>query len=219
LRRRAKVHLPPRVESTQQRDTSPELSSGEEIPGESKVGENQSESHHSAPRLARWDESVDDDEADADDGEWIDEGVGIEGVAADLQQLEFHTDYVGNPEKRRRRWKLRCEALRRAVSAPSPPFCVSLRDRLARSDLLLGLMPHYSSMLSRKTDITIVLLAAPSHTGKLHSFALQAVCRDNCLYELTDTVNMISTAFAKLSARCRAFALIVVPLRHAVDRP
>ena len=62
--------------------------------------------HHYAPRPARWDESADDeDKADADDGEWIDEVVGIEGVADDLLQLEFHTDYVGIPEKCRRRWK------------------------------------------------------------------------------------------------------------------
>ncbi len=119
LRRRAKVRPPPRVESTQPRDTSPELSSGEETAGESKVGEHQSEPRHFAPQPARWDESADDeDEADADDGEWIDEDVGIEGVADDLLQLEFHTDYVGNPEKRRRRWKLRWEALLRAVSTP-----------------------------------------------------------------------------------------------------
>jgi hypothetical protein len=32
--------------------------------------------------------------------------------------LEFHTDYVGNPEKRRRRWKVRWEALLRSVSPP-----------------------------------------------------------------------------------------------------
>ena len=121
LRRRAKVRPPPRVESTQPRDTSPELSSGEETAGESKVDENQTESHHYAPRPAPWDESADDeDEADADEGEWIDEDVGIEGVADDLLQLEFHTDYVGNPEKRRRRWKLRWEALLRAVSDTSP---------------------------------------------------------------------------------------------------
>ena len=55
LRRRAKVHPPPRVESTQPRDTSPGLSSGEESASESKVGENQSnlKSHHFVPRPAR----------------------------------------------------------------------------------------------------------------------------------------------------------------------
>ncbi|KAH9035617.1 hypothetical protein EDB85DRAFT_2143558 [Lactarius pseudohatsudake] len=74
------------------------------------------------------------------------EDVGIEGgVADDLLQLEFHTDYIGNPEKRRRRWKLRWEALLRAFHA-----------------------------LDRETDTTLVLLAAPSHSGKLHSVASHA---------------------------------------------
>ncbi|KAH8984635.1 hypothetical protein EDB92DRAFT_1886394 [Lactarius akahatsu] len=176
LRRRAKVRPPPRVESTQPRDTSPELSSGEETAGEStKVGE-QSEPQRFAPRPARWDESADDeDEADADDGEWIDEDVGIEGgVADDLLQLEFHTDYVGNPEKRRRRWKLRWEALLRAFHA-----------------------------LDRETDTTLVLLAAPSHSGKLHSVASRAVRRDNSLIESSDMMN-IRSAFAEMAARRRA---------------
>ena len=44
--------------------------------------------------------------------------VGIESVTDELLQLEFHTDYVSNPEKRRRRWKVRWEALLRAVSTP-----------------------------------------------------------------------------------------------------
>jgi hypothetical protein len=77
----------------------------------------------------RWDESA--DEVHVDDGEWIDQGIGgMEGVADDLLQLESHTDYVGNPEKRRRRWKLCWEALLRAVSASS------LCDRCRRSDPL-----------------------------------------------------------------------------------
>ncbi|KAF8267105.1 hypothetical protein EI94DRAFT_1684032 [Lactarius quietus] len=175
LRRRAKVRPPPRVESTQPRDTSPEMSSGEETAGESKAGEHQSEPQHYAPRPARWDESADDeDEADVDDGEWIDEDVAMEGVADDLLQLEFHTDYVGNPEKRRRRWKLRWEALLRAFHA-----------------------------LDRETDTTLVLLAAPSHSGKLHSVASRAVRRDNSLHESTDMVG-IRSAFAELAARRRA---------------
>jgi hypothetical protein len=119
LRRRPKIRPPPRVESTQPRDTSPELSSGEETAGESKAGERHSGPQRYAPRPSRWDTSADDeDEGDADDGDWIDEDVGHEGVTDDLLQLEFHTDYVSNPEKRRRRWKVRWEALLRAVSTP-----------------------------------------------------------------------------------------------------
>jgi hypothetical protein len=50
---------------------------------------------------ARWDETTGDkDQADVDDGGWIDEDVGMDGVTGDLLQLEFHTDYAGNPEKR-----------------------------------------------------------------------------------------------------------------------
>lgn len=119
LRHRARLRPPPRVESTQPRDTSPELSSGEETAGEFKVGELQSGPQRYAPRPPRWDPSADDeDEEDADDGEWVDEDIGIESVTDDLLQLEFHTDYVSNPEKRRRKWKARWEALLRSVSTP-----------------------------------------------------------------------------------------------------
>jgi hypothetical protein len=63
--------------------------------GEFKVGKLQSEPRHYIPQPARWDTSADDeDEADADDGEWIDEDIGIEGVTDDLLQLEFHTDML-----------------------------------------------------------------------------------------------------------------------------
>ena len=117
LRHRARLRPPPRVESTQPRDTSPEQSSGEETAGKSKVGKLQSERRHNAPRPSRWDTSAEDeDEEDADEEEWIDEDIGIEGVTDDLLQLEFHTDYVSNLEKRCRRWKVRWEALFCSVS-------------------------------------------------------------------------------------------------------
>lgn len=60
------------------------------------MGKNQSELHHYAPRPARWDDSADDeDEADTDDGEWIDEEVGIEGVTGRdvIQVKRGQTDY------------------------------------------------------------------------------------------------------------------------------
>ena len=116
LRPQSKIRPPPRVESTQPRDTSPELLSDEETPDESKAGV----SHHSAPRHARWDECADDGDeadADADDGGWIDEDVGTEGGAADnLLQLEFHPDYINDRKKRRRRSNRLWEAIFRAVS-------------------------------------------------------------------------------------------------------
>ncbi|KAN0132941.1 hypothetical protein V8E53_009306, partial [Lactarius tabidus] len=169
LRRRAKVRLPPRVESTQPRDTRPELSSGEETAGEFKAGEHSSDPQRCAPRPVQWDESAD-DEDDEDVG-------GMEGVADDLLQLEFHTDYVGNPEKRRRRWKLRWEALLRAFHA-----------------------------LDRETDTTLVLLAAPSQTGKLHSVASRVVRRDSSLHESTDIV-CIRSAFAARRRASRSSSL------------
>jgi hypothetical protein len=139
------------------------------------VGEHRPERQHYAPRPARWDASADDeDEEDADDGEWIDEDIGIEGVTDDLLQLEFHTDYVGNLEKRRRRWKVRWEALLRSFHA-----------------------------LDRETDTTLVLLAAPSHSGKLHSVASRAIRRDVELLDSPDMVN-IRSAFAEVAARRRA---------------
>ena len=119
LRHRARLRPPPHVDSTQPRDTSPELSSGEETAEESKVGELQSQPRHHASRLARRNTCADnEDEENGDDEEWVDEDIGIEGVTDDLLQSEFHTDYVSNPEKRRRRWKVRWEALLRAVSTP-----------------------------------------------------------------------------------------------------
>ena len=117
LHRQSRTRPPPRAESTQPRDTSPELSSGEETVGEFTVGEHQSGRQHSALQPPRRDECAD-DEADADAGRWIDEDVGVEDATDDLLQLEFHTEYVSDPEKRRRRWKHRWETLLREVSAP-----------------------------------------------------------------------------------------------------
>ncbi|KAH9020418.1 hypothetical protein EDB84DRAFT_1589729 [Lactarius hengduanensis] len=160
LRRRSETRPPRRVESTQPRDTSPELPSGEETA-----------SDFNPPS---WDESAEnEDETDADDGEWVDEDVGNEGVANDLLQLEFHADYVSDPEKRRQRWKLRWEALLREFHA-----------------------------LDRETDTTLVLLAAPFHTGKLHFVASRAV-RRNSFLKSTDMTN-IRLAFAEMAARRHA---------------
>lgn len=77
LRRQARLRPPPRVESTPPRVTSPELSSDEEE--NQKLDELQSELQHYAPQPPRWDASAD-----------------------DQLQLEFHTDCVSNPKKRRR---------------------------------------------------------------------------------------------------------------------
>ena len=84
----------------QPQDTSPELLSGEEMAREFKVSKLQSVLWHYARRPACWDTSADDeDKKDADNGQWIDENIGIEGVTDDLLQLEFHMGCVNNPEK------------------------------------------------------------------------------------------------------------------------
>jgi hypothetical protein len=78
-------------------------------------------------------------------------------------------------------------ALLRAVSAP-----LSLRDRFGMSDPVnWDFDPASSSQLhalDRETDATLVFLAAPSQTGKLHSVASRAVRRDSSLHESTDMV-------------------------------
>lgn len=101
---------PPRVESTQPRETSPEMSSGEET---STAGEG--DDRYEVPDEGNWvhGSAVEDDGAD-----WVDEEE--EGEDEDLLDLEYHPQYVNNVEKRRRRWETRWEALIQAVSSVPP---------------------------------------------------------------------------------------------------
>ncbi|KAH9956387.1 hypothetical protein BGW80DRAFT_1466427 [Lactifluus volemus] len=57
--------------------------------------------------------------------------------------------------------------------------------------------------LDRETDITLVLLAAPSHTGRLCAVASQAICRDLRLLESSDMTS-IHSALAEVAAQHRA---------------
>lgn len=109
LRHHLKTYPPRRAESTQPRDTSSELLSGEETSVESTIGERQSEK--SAPQPVRRGESTDDEEdAKIDDGRWIDEDLEDEcGIDCLL--------HPGDAKKHRRRWKLRWAALLRDVRA------------------------------------------------------------------------------------------------------
>lgn len=168
LRRQSKTLPTLRMESTQPRDTSPELFSDDETPGESKEGEPQ---YPAAGQVRRDESAEDENETDEDDREWIDEGT--EGVTGDFLQLQFHPDYVCDPKKRRRRGELLWEALLRAFRG-----------------------------LDRETDTTLVLLAAPSHTGKLHSVTSRAVRRDRSL-KSTELKNIRST-FAEITSRQHA---------------
>jgi hypothetical protein len=93
---------PPRVESTQPRETSPEpSSSGEETAGE----------EHFAVDEGSWVNGATTAVAVTDDSDWIDEDDDDE----DLLELEYHPGFVSNVEKRRRRWEIGWEALTQAV--------------------------------------------------------------------------------------------------------
>ncbi|KAI0029795.1 hypothetical protein K488DRAFT_88390 [Vararia minispora EC-137] len=198
---------PPRVQSTQPRDTSPEpsSSSGEETAGEVRAGGVADE--------AAW-AGGGEEEDGFDEDAWVDE----EEDGEDLLQLEFHTDYVGNAEKRRRRWRTRWDALVHAVS----PLSLSFRSgRVARRGLAhcrkedgrtpiprraprcfrqvwTGWLTHrlQFNALDRETDTTMVLMAAPPHTSALHLLRSRAVRRDRTL-STTD----LRRAFAQLAAQ------------------
>ncbi|KAN0140824.1 hypothetical protein V8E53_001268 [Lactarius tabidus] len=75
------------------------------------------------------------------------------------------------------------------------------------ADDLLQLESHmdYFHTLDRETDTILVLLGAPSHTawGKLHSVASCAARRDSSLYELTNVMMGIRSAFAERAAHHR----------------
>ena len=113
------VKPPPRVESTQPRDTSPEpYSSGEETAGEGY-------DVHEEPAWVNGD-GYD----DGDDAEWIDE----EGDKDELPDLEYHPSFISNMEKRRRKWDSRWEALQQAVRRCFSSFApIADRSRLVPS--------------------------------------------------------------------------------------
>ena len=104
---------PPRVESTQPRETSPELtSSGEETAGEERLivpidSTTESEAI-TIPILSIQNTEID------DNGEWVNEED--DDDYEDLISLEYHPSYVKNISKRRRRWEIGWENLIQAVS-------------------------------------------------------------------------------------------------------
>jgi hypothetical protein len=102
---------PPRVESTQPRETSPDLSSsGEETAGEERlivpIDSTESEAI-TIPILPIQNTEID------DNGEWVDEEDDYE----DLISLEYHPSFVKNISKRRRKWEVGWENLIQAVSS------------------------------------------------------------------------------------------------------
>ncbi|KAF8994603.1 hypothetical protein BDQ17DRAFT_1527360 [Cyathus striatus] len=136
------VKPPPRVESTQPRETSPELSSsGDETAGEEYIrGVSRGEWNGVVGAVVEGEEDG--------EGEWVDEDE-VDGDEEDLLQLEYHPTFVRNVEKRRRRWESGWETLVQAFRA-----------------------------LDRQTDATMVLLASPSHTTKLHTIRSRSIRRE-----------------------------------------
>lgn len=174
---------PPRVESTQPRETSPELSSsGEET---STAGEERPASRPASAQATLCEpipvpimpmmpipivisNSQDSDE----NGEWVDEED--DGDYEDLLELEYHPSFVKNVSKRRRKWEVGWENLIQAFQA-----------------------------LDRQTDATMMLLASPSHTTKLHALHSRSIRRQPLL---SNSLNMkeLKRSFGAIAAQRRA---------------
>ncbi|KAF9267118.1 hypothetical protein L218DRAFT_895335 [Marasmius fiardii PR-910] len=141
---------PPRVDSTQPRETSPEpSSSGEETAGEDRYTVAEEGSWVNSHSRTPSGNSTDNVVTEADDE---DDGEWVEedwdDDEDDLLDLEYHPSFVNNIEKRRRRFETRWDALMHAFQA-----------------------------LDRQTDATMVLLAAPSHSPKLHMATSRSIRR------------------------------------------
>lgn len=119
---------PPRVDSTQPRDTSPEMTySGEETAGEEDYNHDLVDDANGTKWLNGTDGKdvgrevlVTDDvtkliDVDEDEGDWIDEDD-EDDDGSDLLDLAFHPTYVRDDQKRRRRWETKWEGLSEAVS-------------------------------------------------------------------------------------------------------
>ncbi|KAG6910172.1 hypothetical protein DXG01_012621 [Tephrocybe rancida] len=131
-RRQSGRKPPPRVDSTQPRETSPEpSSSGEETAGEERFG---------APDDGNWSGGTVAPIAVIDDkDEWVDE----EDDDDDLLDLEYHQTYVNNVEKRRRRWEVGWEAVNQAIQT---------LDRQTDATIVLMAAPSHSTKLYSATS-------------------------------------------------------------------
>ncbi|KXN91144.1 hypothetical protein AN958_02828 [Leucoagaricus sp. SymC.cos] len=125
--------IPPRVQSTQPRDTSPEPStSGEETAGEDDYAVPN-------PNRSSWGNGAVPDRGiveDDGDGDWVDEDE--EPDEDDFLELEYHPSYVKSVNKRRRRWEIRWEALLEAFRA---------LDRQTDATMVLLAAPSHSTKL------------------------------------------------------------------------
>lgn len=182
-RSRSKL-VPPRVDSTQPRDTSPEMTDG----GEETAGE---EVHtHVEGDADKWDvngvngvgkevevkdvvDAVQEIAGDVDDdADWIDQDE-EDDDGNDLLDLPYHPSYVRDENKRRRRWENKWEALNEAFNA-----------------------------LDRQTDTTMILVAAPPHSRKLYSLMSRSVRRDPMLIN-GESVSSVRRSFRQLATQRR----------------
>lgn len=135
-RHRSNRKPPPRVDSTQPRETSPEpSSSGEETAGEE---------HFAVPEEGNWVNGAAPINIipNEDNGEWIDE----EDEDDDLLELEYHPNYVSNVEKRRRRWEIGFEAVTQALQN---------LDRQTDATIVLMAAPSHSTKLYTATSRSV----------------------------------------------------------------
>ncbi|TFY67074.1 hypothetical protein EVJ58_g1858 [Rhodofomes roseus] len=158
------------------RETSPELSSdgsGEETAGEEKFVD-----HYIGEASAQSTTSA----TPWTNGNGIEhvedeEGEWVdeeeEGEEEDLLELEYHPTYVSSVQRRRRRWETRWDALIQAFQA-----------------------------LDRETDATLVMLASPSHSTKLHALTSRSIRRDAALYNSPKLAN-IRASFNHLASHRR----------------
>ncbi|KAK7022933.1 hypothetical protein VNI00_016823 [Paramarasmius palmivorus] len=172
LRARTSIRKPPpRVDSTQPRDTSPEPStSGEETAGEEHYAVTEEGNWvNGTPSAASVTVTIEDD---SDDTEWVDEDW--DDDEEDLLELEYHPTFVNNIEKRRRRFDTRWDALMQAFQA-----------------------------LDRQTDATLILLAAPSHSTKLHMATSRSIRRQTSISR-SSALSTIRTGFRQIAAQRRS---------------
>ncbi|KAG6890667.1 hypothetical protein C0992_013339 [Termitomyces sp. T32_za158] len=128
---------PPRVDSTQPRDTSSESSSsGEETAGDERFG-NTEDGNWSGGTIAPIPIAGSDDK-----DEWVDE----ENDEDDLLELEYHQSYVNNVEKRRRRWEVGWEAVIQAIQT---------LDRHTDATVVLMAAPSHSTKLYSATSRSV----------------------------------------------------------------
>ncbi|THH29565.1 hypothetical protein EUX98_g4622 [Antrodiella citrinella] len=153
--------------------TQPRDTSPEPSSGEETAGE--LEERFVDQYLPNETESVWVDGADGADLEDIGEWVDEnDDGEEDLLQLEYHPTYVTRGDKRKRRWETRWDALIQAFQA-----------------------------LDRETDTTLILLAAPAHTSKLHGLTSRSIRRDSALLR-SDAFHNIHANFNHLAAQRKA---------------